>query len=93
MVLECDQDWLPPQHGDIREVQSCIGHLLAVSRKLMRPTVKGHDTANYERVQLRWDPTCELVGLSSLSPLHRSGPSKLHPFIVSCIMAFDSRAS
>src|SRR5882724_2773843 len=62
---ECNQNWLPPQHGDVREVRCCIGHLLSVSCKLMRPTIKGHDTANYERAQFRWVLTSELVRLSS----------------------------
>src|SRR5882724_1293916 len=66
---ECDQDQLPPQHGNVGEVQSCIGHFLAVSHKLMRLTVKGHDTANYERVQLQWVLTSELVGLGSFRVL------------------------
>src|SRR5882724_5664171 len=66
---ECDQNWLPPQHGDVGKVQCCIGHSLVVSRKLMRLTVKGHDTANYERVQLRLIPTSELVRLSSFGVL------------------------
>src|SRR5882724_7591806 len=68
-LWESDQDRLPPQHGDVGEVQSCVGHLLVVSRKLMRPAVKGHDTANYERVQLRWILTSELVRLSSFGVL------------------------
>src|SRR5882724_11669950 len=29
----------------------------------MRPTIKGHDTANYKGAQLRWLPTSELVRL------------------------------
>jgi len=43
-----------------------------VSCKLMRPAIKGHDTANYERVQLLWVLTHELVGLGCFwNPLHR----------------------
>src|SRR5882724_5894376 len=61
---ECDQDRLPPKHGNVREVQSCIGHSLAVSHKLARSAIKGHDTANDEGVQLQWIPTSSLVGLS-----------------------------
>src|SRR5882724_1880020 len=66
---ECDQDRSPPQHGDIRKVQSCVGHSLAVSHKLTRPTIKCHDTANCERVQLQWVPISELVGISSFRVL------------------------
>jgi len=61
---ECDQDQLPPHHGYVGEVRSCVRHSLAVSRKLTRPTIKGHNTANYKGAQLRWLPTSELVGLS-----------------------------
>src|SRR5882724_2575265 len=61
---ECDQDQLPPKHGNVREVQSCVGHPLVVSCKLARLAIKDHDTANDEGVQLRWIPTSELVGLS-----------------------------
>ena len=35
-----------------------------VSCELVRSAVKGHDTANYERVQFQWILTSELVGLS-----------------------------
>src|SRR5882724_7963057 len=59
---ECDQDWLPPKHGDVGEVQSCIRHSLAVSHELARSAAKGHDTTNNEGAQLRWIPTSELVG-------------------------------
>src|SRR5882724_13576686 len=61
---EYDQDQLPPHHGDVREVQCCVRYSLVVSRKLTRPTIEGHDTANYKGAQLRWLPTSELVGLS-----------------------------
>src|SRR5882724_1623290 len=61
---ECDQNRLPPQHGDVREVRHCIGHSLSVSHKLTWPTIEGHDTANYKQAQFRWVPTSELVGLS-----------------------------
>jgi len=40
-----------------------------VSHKLTRLTVKGHDTANYERVQLQWILTSELVRLSHFGVL------------------------
>src|SRR5882724_6961109 len=60
----CDQDRLPPNHGDVREVRRCVRHSLAVSRKLTRPTVEGHNTADYKGAQLRWLPTSELIGLS-----------------------------
>src|SRR5882724_4464752 len=60
---ECDQNRLPPQHGDVGEVRRCVGHSLSVSCKLTWPTIKGHDTANYKQVQFRWVPTSELVGL------------------------------
>src|SRR5882724_11322057 len=61
---ECDQNWLPPQHGDVREVQCCIGHSLLVSRKLTWPTIKGHDTANYKWAQFRWSRPVNLSGLA-----------------------------
>src|SRR5882724_10332603 len=32
-LWECNQNWLPPQHGDVREVQSWVGHSLMVSHK------------------------------------------------------------
>src|SRR5882724_436767 len=60
----CDQDQLPPHHGDVREVRRHVRHSLAVSRKLTRPTVEGHNTADYKGAQLRWLPTSELIGLS-----------------------------
>src|SRR5882724_9262833 len=60
---EHDQDRLPPHHGDIGEVRRGVRYSLAVSHKLMRPTIEGHDTANYKGAQLRWFPTSELVGL------------------------------
>ena len=47
-----------------REVQSCIGHLLAVGCKLARSAIKGHDTANNEGAQLRWAQTRKLVRLN-----------------------------
>src|SRR5882724_9042806 len=62
----CDQSRLPPEHGDVREVRGSKGQSLVVSCKLVRPTVKGHDTADDERVQLRRVPTSELVGLGCL---------------------------
>jgi len=37
---ECDQDRLPPQHGNVREVRHCVRHSLAVSHKLTRPLSK-----------------------------------------------------
>src|SRR5882724_8646175 len=40
-----------------------------VGCKLARPTVKGHDTADDERVQLRRVPTSKLVGLGRLQIL------------------------
>src|SRR5882724_9548499 len=46
---KCDQNRLPPQHGDVGEVRHCVRHSLSVSRKLTWPTIEGHDTANYER--------------------------------------------
>src|SRR5882724_8917615 len=49
---ECNQDRLPPKHGDVGEVQSCVRHSLAVSHKLARSAIKGHDTANNEGAQL-----------------------------------------
>src|SRR5882724_2010493 len=66
---ECDQDRLPPQHGNIGEVRRCIGHSLAVSCKLMRLTIEGHDTTNCKGSQLRWLPTSELVGFGCFSIL------------------------
>src|SRR5882724_7888668 len=66
---ECDQNRLPPQHGDVREVRCCVRHPLSVSRKLTWLTVEGHDTANYEWVQFRWVPTSELVGFSRFGVL------------------------
>src|SRR5882724_11299253 len=66
---ECDQNRLPPQHGDVREVRRCIRHSLSVSHKLMWPTIEGHDTANYEWAQFRRVPTSELVRLSHFGVL------------------------
>ena len=44
----CDQDGLPPEHGNVREVGSRIQHSLAGSHKLAGSAVKGHDAADDE---------------------------------------------
>jgi len=45
----CNQNQLPPKHGDVGEVSGSIKHLLTVSHKLVRLAVKGHNTADDER--------------------------------------------
>src|SRR5882724_5657396 len=66
---KCDQNQLPPQHGDVGEVRRCVRHSLSVSRKLTWPTIEGHDTANYEQAQFRRVPTSELEGFSHFGVL------------------------
>ena len=43
-----NEDGLPPEHGNVREIGSCIQHPLMVCCKLVRSTVKGHDAADDE---------------------------------------------
>ena len=57
---------MPPEHGNVREVRGSEVHLLVIGCKLAGPTVKGHDTADDERAQLRRLLTSELVGLGHL---------------------------
>src|SRR5882724_10687121 len=66
---KCDQNRLPPQHGDVGEVRCCVRHSLLVSHKLTWPTIEGHDTANYEWAQFRQVPTSELVRFSHFGVL------------------------
>ena len=45
-----NQYGLTPKHSDVREIGCSIRHPWAIGRKLVRSAVKGHNTADDERV-------------------------------------------